>query len=59
MFFVYKMCSLSWPEKYGIRVLFGKTPEITFDDAYNDFLKVIIKLITLILKCIFLFHSFS
>ena len=32
--------SLSWAEKYGIRVLFGKIPDIGPDDAYNDFLKV-------------------
>ena len=36
----FKMCNLTWAEKYGIRVLFGKVPEITLEDAYKDFLKV-------------------
>jgi hypothetical protein len=34
------MMNLNWAEKYGIRVLFGKIPDIGPDAAYNDFLKV-------------------
>jgi hypothetical protein len=38
--YFYKMCNLSWAERYGARVVFGKLPEVSLDDAYNDFLMV-------------------
>jgi hypothetical protein len=34
------MCNLSWAERYGIRVVFGKVPDVSFEMAMNDFLKV-------------------
>jgi hypothetical protein len=34
------MCNLSWAEKYGCRLVFGSIPDVTLDDALNDFLKV-------------------
>ena len=34
------MCNLSWAEKYGCRLVFGYIPDVTLDDALNDFLRV-------------------
>ncbi len=34
------MCNLNWAEKYGCRLVFGYIPDVTLDDALNDFLKV-------------------
>ena len=33
------MQELSWAEKYAIRLLFGKIPAVSTDDAMNDFLR--------------------
>ena len=35
-----KMCNLSWAEKYGIRLVFGKVPDSSIEDAMQDFFKV-------------------
>ena len=34
------MCNLSWAEKTGVRLVFGKVPSVDLSDALNDFLKV-------------------
>ena len=34
------MCNLSWPEKYGVRLVFGKVPDVNLEDAHRDFLRV-------------------
>lgn len=36
----FKMCNLSWIEKNCVRLLFSNVPEITFEDALNDFERV-------------------
>lgn len=33
------MCNLSWAERYGVRVIFGKVPSVDIDLAMSDFLK--------------------
>ncbi len=35
-----KMCNLSWAEKYGVRLVFGKIPDISIENAYQDFIQV-------------------
>lgn len=37
---IFKMCNLSWAERYGVRVIFGKLPDVTIESAMKDFLKV-------------------
>lgn len=34
------MCNLSWAEKTGVRLVFGKVPNVDLSDALKDFLKV-------------------
>ena len=34
------MNNLNWAEKCGVRLLFGKVPEITLDDALDNFIQV-------------------
>lgn len=36
----YRMCNLSWAERYGIRLIFGKVPNVNIESAVKDFLKV-------------------
>lgn len=36
----FKICNLTWAERYGVRVIFGKVPNVTIEYALNDFLKV-------------------
>jgi hypothetical protein len=36
----YKMCNLSWAERYAARVVFGKVAQVNLNDAYEDFLMV-------------------
>jgi len=36
----FKMCSLSWAERYGVRIVFGKMPNITIEYAMENFSKV-------------------
>jgi hypothetical protein len=33
------MLNLNWAEKTGIRLMFGKIPDFSLDDAFNDFSK--------------------
>lgn len=37
---IIKMCNLSWAERYGIRLIYGKIPSVNIECAINDFLKV-------------------
>ncbi len=34
------MMNLNWAEKYGVRLIFGKVPEITLNDALENFTQV-------------------
>lgn len=36
----FKMCNLSWAERYGVRIVFGKVPDVSIEYAMEDFLKV-------------------
>jgi hypothetical protein len=31
------MMNLNWAEKYGVRLIFGKVPEVTLNDALENF----------------------
>lgn len=33
------MCNLSWAERYGVRVIFGKVPNVDIEQAMSDFMK--------------------
>ena len=32
------MCNLNWAERYGVRILFGKIPNVNIELALADFL---------------------
>lgn len=36
----FKMLNLSWAERYGVRLIFGKIPNVSIEYAMEDFLKV-------------------
>lgn len=36
----FKMCNLSWAERSGLKLIFGKVPNITLNDAMENFEQV-------------------
>jgi hypothetical protein len=34
------MCNLNWAEKTGVRLMFGKSPDVSLDDAMENFVQV-------------------